>query len=100
MPAMCASRHEDFASNGAVSPHVCDPMVVPYCWRCLVGGTPRGQQGTPALTLPPMRDGLSVLLIAVLWPFRRTSMWYPVHGQLLRNERLYLTTIVPATACH
>jgi hypothetical protein len=52
MLAMCASRHEDFASNGAVSPHVCDPMVVPYCWRCLVGETPRGQQGTPALTLP------------------------------------------------
>jgi hypothetical protein len=49
MPAMCASRHEDFASNGAVSPHVCDPMVVPSCWRCLVGETPRGSTGDACL---------------------------------------------------
>jgi hypothetical protein len=27
MTAICASRHEDLVSNGAVSPHVCDPMV-------------------------------------------------------------------------
>ena len=54
--------------------------------RCSVGETPRGQQGTPALTLPLMRDGLSVLLMAVLWPFRRPSLCRPVHRQLLRTE--------------
>ena len=67
---------------------------------CLIGETPRGQPGTPALTLPHMRDGLSVLLMAVLCPFRRPSMGRPVHRQFMRNAWLDLTTIVPATACH
>src|SRR5438477_8864757 len=65
-----------------------------------MGATPRGQQGTPALTLLHMRDGLRVLLTAVLWMFSRPSLCRAVHCQLLRNELLDLTTIVPATDCH
>jgi hypothetical protein len=67
---------------------------------CLIGATPRGQQGTHAVTLPHMRDGLRVLLMAVLWTFRRPSLCRPVHRQLMRNELLDLTTIVPTTGCH
>src|SRR5712691_6006832 len=67
---------------------------------CLMGATPRGQPWTPALTLPHVRYGLSVLLMAVLCTFRRPSMCRPVHRQFMRNELLDLTTIVLATACH
>jgi hypothetical protein len=67
---------------------------------CLMGATPRGQPWTPALTLPHVRDGLSVLLMAVLCPFRRPSMCRPMHRPFMRNKLLDLTTIVPATACH
>ena len=58
---------------------------------CLLGVTHRGQPWTPALTLPHVRDGLSVLLMAVLCTFRRPSMGRPVQRQLRRNElaRLY-----------
>jgi hypothetical protein len=52
------------------------------------------------LTLPHRRDGLRVLLMAVLWTFRRPSMCRPVHRQLMRNAVLDLTTIVPATPCN
>jgi hypothetical protein len=65
--------------------------------RCSIGEIHRGQQGTPALTLPHLGDGLSVLLMAVLCPFRRPSLCHPVHRQLVHNESLYLTPIVPAT---
>ena len=34
-----------------------------------MGATPRGQPWTPAVTLPHVRDGLSVLWMAVLCPF-------------------------------
>ncbi len=66
----------------------------------LMGATPQGQPWTPALTLPHVRDGLSVLLMAVFCTFRRPSMCRPVHRQFMRNALLDLTTIVPATACH
>jgi SRSO17 transposase len=52
----------------------------------LIGETHRGQQLTPALTLPQVRYGLSVLLLEV---FCRPSMDYicrQVHRQLMRNE--------------
>ncbi len=49
MAAMCASRHEDFVSNGAVSPHVCDPLVVPYYWAVLGRGNPSGPAGDACL---------------------------------------------------
>jgi hypothetical protein len=66
----------------------------------VLGATHWGQPWTPALTLPHVRDGLSVLLMAVFCTFRRPSMCRPVHRQFMRNEWLDLTTIVPATACH
>jgi hypothetical protein len=52
------------------------------------------------LRLPRMRDGLSALRMAVLYPFRRSIMCRYVHCELTRNAVLDLTTIVPATACH
>jgi len=67
---------------------------------CLMGETLRGQQWTPALTLPHVRDGLRVLWMAVLCTFRRPSMGRSVHHEFMRTKLLALTTIVPATACH
>jgi hypothetical protein len=52
------------------------------------------------VTLPSVHDGLRVLLMAVLWTFRRLSMGRPAHRQLTRNALLDLTTIIPATTCH
>ena len=52
---------------------------------CLLGATHRGQPWTPALTLPHVRDGLSVRLMAVLCTFRRPSMCRHVHRQFMRN---------------
>ncbi|SRR6266567_1612652 len=69
-------------------------------WAVLDRETPWGQPWTPVLTLPHVRDGLRVLLMAVWCPFRRLSMCRPVHRQLMRNELLDLTTIVPTTAYH
>ncbi len=54
----------------------------------------------PAVTLPHVRYGLSVRLMAVCCTFRRPSMCCPVHRQCMRNELLDLTTIIPVTACH
>src|SRR2546426_9361819 len=68
--------------------------------RCIIGETPWAQPWTPVLTLPHVRDGLRVLLMAVWCPFRRLSMCRLVHHQLTRNALLDLTTIVPTTACH
>jgi hypothetical protein len=67
---------------------------------CLIGATPQGQPWTPAVTLPHGRDALRVLLMAVLWTFRRLSMCRPAHRQLTRNALLNLTTPIPATACY
>jgi hypothetical protein len=67
---------------------------------CLIGATPRGQPWTPAVTLPHVRDGLSAGRMTVLWTFRRPCMGRPVPHQLLRDEWLDVTTIVPETACH
>jgi hypothetical protein len=52
----------------------------------LIGETHRGQQWTPALTLPQVHYGLSLLLLEV---FARPSVGYicrQVQRQLLRNE--------------
>ena len=67
---------------------------------CIIGETPWGQPWTPVLTLPHVRDGLSVLLMAVLCTFRRPFIGRPVPRQLLRNALLDLTTLVSATAYH
>ena len=71
-------------------------LPVPF----LIGETPRGQPWTHALTLLHMRDGLRVLLMVVVCPFRRPSLCRPVHRQFMRNALLDLTTIVPTIACH
>ena len=67
---------------------------------CFLGATPWGQQWTPALTLPHVRYGLSVRLMAVLCTFSRPSRCRHVHRQLLRNELPNFTTIVPVTVYH
>jgi hypothetical protein len=81
--------------------HPCaTPWLSLMAGRCAIGETHRGQQGTPALTLPHRRDGLRVLLMAVWCPFRRPSLCRPVHRPFMRNALLNLLTIVPATPCH
>jgi hypothetical protein len=52
----------------------------------LIGETHRGQQWTPALTLPPVRYGLSVLLLEVYCTSGVDDICRQVHRQLLRNE--------------
>jgi hypothetical protein len=52
----------------------------------LIGETHRGQQETPALTLPQMRYGLSVLLLEVFCTPSIPYICRQVHRQLLRNE--------------
>jgi hypothetical protein len=49
MTAVWASRHEDLVSNGAVSPHRGDPMVVPNCWAVLDRRNPSGSAGDACL---------------------------------------------------
>jgi SRSO17 transposase len=57
----------------------------------LVGETHRGQQLTPALTLPQVRYGLSVLLMEAFCTFSIAYICRQVQRQLMRNElaRLY-----------
>jgi len=52
----------------------------------LVGETHWGQQLTPALTLPQVRYGLSVLLLEVFCTLSIASICRHVQRQLLRNE--------------
>jgi hypothetical protein len=52
----------------------------------LIGETHRGQQLTPALTLPQVRYGLSLLLLAMLCPLGMDSICRGVQRQLQRNE--------------
>jgi SRSO17 transposase len=52
----------------------------------LIGETHRGQQVTPALTLPQVRYGLSVLLLEVYYTPGVDSICRQVQRQLLRNE--------------
>ena len=52
------------------------------------------------MMLPHGCEGLRVRRRTVLWTFRRPFMGRPVPRQLLRNELLDVTTIVPATAYH
>ena len=52
----------------------------------LIGETHRGQQVTPALTLPQVRYGLSLLLLEVFCTPRVDSICRQVQRQLLRNE--------------
>src|SRR5712691_6231283 len=52
----------------------------------LIGETHRGQQLTPALTLPQVRHGLSLLLLEVFYTTGVDSICRQVQRQLLRNE--------------
>src|SRR5262245_53060724 len=52
----------------------------------LIGETHRGQQWTPALTLPQVRYGLSLLLLEVCCTPGIDSICRQVQRQLLRNE--------------
>src|SRR5215510_4019732 len=52
----------------------------------LISETHRGQQWTPALTLPQVRYGLSLLLLEVFCPLSVPSICRHVQRQLLRNE--------------
>jgi hypothetical protein len=51
----------------------------------LLGETHRGQQSTPALTLPQVRHGLSLLLLEVFYTTGVDSICRQVQRQLLRN---------------
>jgi SRSO17 transposase len=53
---------------------------------CLVGETHQGQRLTPALTLPQVRYGLSLLLVAMLCPLGVDYICRRVQRQLQRNE--------------
>jgi len=52
----------------------------------LLGETHRGQQVTPALTLPQVRYGLSVLLLEAFLTLGVSSICRQVQRQLMRNE--------------
>src|SRR5215471_12520841 len=52
----------------------------------LIGETHRGQQRTPALTLPQVRYGLSLLLLEVFYTPGVDAICRHVQRQLLRNE--------------
>jgi hypothetical protein len=52
----------------------------------LIGETHRGQQVTPALTLPQVRYGLSVLLMEVFLTLGVSYICRQVQRQLMRNE--------------
>ena len=52
----------------------------------LIGETHRGQQVTPALTLPQVRYGLSLLLLEVFYTPGVDDICRQVQRQLLRNE--------------
>jgi hypothetical protein len=52
----------------------------------LIGETHRGQQLTPALTLPQVRYGLSVLLLEVFCTPGIDDICRQVYRQLMRNE--------------
>jgi len=94
-----ASRHEDLVSDWVVSPSVFDHMVSLIAGWFLIGATHRGQSWTPALTLPHVRYGLSVLRMVVLCTFSMPSMCRHVRRQLMRNELLDFTIVVPTTTC-
>jgi hypothetical protein len=52
----------------------------------LMSETHRGQQFTPALTLPQVRYGLSILLLGVFCTLSIASVCSQIQRQLMRNE--------------
>ena len=96
---MWASHHEERCSDGVVSPHVCDPMVVPYRRVVREWCNPVGQPWMLVVTLPSVHDGLRVLLMAVFRTFYMPSMWRHVRRNACATSEPALTTIAPTTAC-
>ena len=82
-------------------------LLLPYAttgWSliagwCVIGVTPRGQLQTPAMMLPHGGEGLRAADDGVV-DVPQALHAAPVPRQLLRNELLDLTTIVPAIAYH
>src|SRR5262249_39809302 len=66
----------------------------------LLGETHRGQQLTPALTLPQVRYGLSLLLLEVYCTPGVDSICRRVQRQLQRNEAASFTIIALVSAYH
>src|SRR5215470_9931774 len=80
-----ASHHEACAAMGSLLlPCAVTEVSLLAVW-CLIGAPPRGQPWTPAVMLPHVRDGLSVLLMAVLCPWSMPSRCRHVHRQCMRN---------------
>jgi hypothetical protein len=71
MPTGWAGRHEALVSPDGVAPYGGAPWLSRRARRCSSGATPGRPQGTPAVPLPPRRDGRPVLWRAVWWPCRR-----------------------------
>jgi len=66
----------------------------------LIGETHRGQQFTPALTLPQVRYGLSVLLLAVFYTPGVDSICRQVQRQLRVCPTFYTWSFSPGCAAH
>src|SRR6266446_6828035 len=98
--AVWASHPEDRGSDEVIAPPCVTTGWSRIAGECVSGATPRGQPRMPAMRLPHGCEGLRVWRRTVWWTFRRPFMGRPVPRQLLRNELLDVTTIVPATAYH
>jgi hypothetical protein len=100
MTTVWASRHEDLVSPDGVSPHVCNPMVVPHGAVVLERGNSSGSVGgacrdaaAQAQRAERAVDGGGVSVPQALDVSPRALR---IHAQRV----LDLTTIVPATPCH
>ena len=62
------------------------PWLSLIAGRCSIGETHQGPQGASAVTLPPVRYGLSLLLLEVFYTPGIDSICRQVQRQLLRNE--------------
>src|SRR5215813_11530411 len=69
-----ASHHEECEALGSFLLPCAATGVSLLAVQCLIGGTPRGQPWTPAVTLPQGCDGLRARRMAVLWTFREPSL--------------------------
>jgi len=82
--------------GGLASPHSLSLLAVWF----LIGETHRGQRLTPALTLPQVRYGLSLLLLEGFYTPGVDSICRQVQRQLMRNELADSTITAPVSACH
>ena len=80
-PLLCARP----ACIGVLGQECTATFLLRFLWF-LIGETHRGQQLTPALTLPQVRYGLSLLLLDVFYTPGVDSICRQVQRQLQRNE--------------